>query len=321
MKACVIGATGFVGERLVNKLFNRGFQVRVLTRSTEKTFPSGVEVINVDLISASLNAIRILSDIDFIFNCAGEIKDPKLMRFIHVDAIKNLIQAAQKETLLTGQQFHWIQLSSIGVYKKPVKVGDFCKIDETSEKNPSDIYESSKLESDKVLMESESNFFSYSILRPSAIVGQGMKNKSFLQLLSAIRNNFFFYISTVDSICNYIHVDDVVDALILCAENNKAKNQIFNLSNDCKLSDIVQKISRSRGKTANFLCIPEKPLRFFVMLFSKIVNLPLNKSRIDVLVSKKTYSNKKIQHLLGYIPNKNIPDFSVEYLNILDTDD
>jgi len=253
MRACVTGATGFVGKKLVKKLLNQGFQVRVLTRDKEKSFPSEVEVINVDLISPSLNLKGVLSGMDFIFNCAGEIKDQNLMKSIHVDAIKNLIQAAQKETLLTGKHLHWVQLSSIGVYRKSSKTGDCCKINEMSETKPLNIYESSKLESDKILTESMNNFFSYAILRPSTIVGQGMKNKSFAHLLSAIRSRFFFYIGSVDSICNYVH--------------------------------------------------------------------PLNKSRIDVLISKTRYSNRKIQHLLEYVPSKNIPDFSVEYLNMIDADD
>ena len=169
-------------------------------------------------------------------------------------------------------------------------------------------------------MESKDSFFSYSILRPSAIVGEDMPNKSFADLLSAIKNGFFFYVGTVDSLCNYVHVDDVVDALILCAVDKRAKNQIFNLSNDCKLSDIVEKISRWKGRSPKFLCIPEKPLRFLVMLLSKIVNFPLNENRIDVLISKTTYPNKKMQDFLGYSPIRAIPDFVVEYLDLINTD-
>jgi len=319
MRACVTGATGFVGKRLVQKLLSQGFQVRILTRNKEVSFPSEVEVINADLTSSSLELSGLLSETDFIFNCAGELKDSKLMRRVHVDAIKTLIQVAQEEILLTGRQIHWIQLGSIGVYGKSSIAGDAREINEISQTNASNEYESSKLESDKILIESNDSFFSYSILRPSAIVGNGMLNKSFADLLSAIKNGFFFYVGTLDSICNYVHVDDVVDALILCAVDKRAKNQIFNLSNDCKLYTIVERISGLKGKAPNFFCVPEKPLRFLVKLLSKMVNFPLDSNRIDVLISKTTYSNKKLQDFLGYTPRRAIPDFAVEYVDLINT--
>jgi nucleoside-diphosphate-sugar epimerase len=104
----------------------------------------------------------------------------------------------------------------------------------------------------------------FSILRPSTIVGVGMSSRSFGEMLSIIKRGYFFYIGSKKSISTYVHVHDVVDALIVCAKNKKACNQIFNLSNDCNLSEIVNNVSHFSGFSPNFLCIPEKPLRFIV---------------------------------------------------------
>ena len=318
-QACVTGASGFVGKRLVEKLISNGFTVRVLTRNSKIIFPESVEIFYADLASPKSNLKNFFSGCDIFFHCAGDIKNPENMHALHVDGTKKIIDAINKSIKLDKKPKHFIQLSSVGVYGNAVKRKQTRVVTEESACNPLGEYEITKALSDQIIINSIKNTnLTYTILRPSNIVGFLMPNQSFRSLLRAIKSRQFFFIGSRKSISNYIHVDDVVDALIVCAKNKKAKNQVFNLSKDCNLFDIVNMVSSSFGLKGNFICLPELPLRLGIYWLSKICRLPLTNKRIDALISKTKYPATKIKNVLGFSPSRSIPKFAVEYLKSFD---
>jgi nucleoside-diphosphate-sugar epimerase len=315
----VTGASGFVGKILVERLVNDGFQVKVLTRSNKKSFPEAVNVIVADLLESSEVIDHAVIDCDLIFHCAGEVNDQDKMFALHVEGTRKLLDAVNKSFQVDGKSKHWLQLSSVGAYGSSLTPGVQRVVSELSKPKPIGVYEVTKTLADEMIIESSNNTeMTYTILRPSNIVGLSMPNHSFRGLLSAISNRRFFFIGTKKSISNYIHVDDVVDALVVSAINKKSKNQIFNLSNDCNLSEIVNSVSLSSGFKSNFLCLPESPLRLAVKIFSKIIRLPISESRIDSLVSQTSYPYAKIKDALGFSPKISIPEFAVSYLKSFD---
>ncbi len=311
----VTGASGFVGKILIEGLVNDGFQVKVLTRSNKKSFPEAVNVIVADLLESSEVIDHAVIDCDLIFHCAGELNDQDKMFALHVEGTRKLLDAVNKSFQVDGKSKHWVQLSSVGAYGSSLTPGVQRIVSELSEPKPIGLYEITKTLADEMIIESSNNTrMTYTILRPSNIVGVSMPNHSFRRLLRAISNRRFFFIGTKKSISNYIHVDDVVDALVVCATNKKSKNQIFNLSNDCNFTEIVNGVSTFSGFDPNFLCLPEKSLRLLVWFISKFIRLPLTQSKIDSLVSRTSYPYTKIKDVLGFSPKKSIPEFAVEYL-------
>ena len=315
-QACVSGGSGFVGKRLVEQLMREGFLVRILTHNRKRSFPDGVEIFYTDLTSTTCNLKGFFSGCDVFFHCAGDIQNPMRMHALHVDGIERLLKAFCDEVDLTGHPIHWVQLSSVGVYSNsinhPAKVR---KISELSRTHPFGEYEVTKIKADKLLLEAaKSSKFTFSILRPSNIIGLDMSNQSFRGLVENIIKRRFFYIGSIHSVSNYIHIDDVVSALLLCSRSSKATNQIFNLSNDCKLSDIVLSLSLDKKMKHKNLIVPEWLVRFMVRITPGFVNFPLTQNRIDVLISKTYYSNSKIERLLKFSPKKFIPEFAVEYM-------
>ena len=89
--------------------------------------------------------------------------------------------------------------------------------------------------------------------------------------------------------------------MFLCCKSDRAKNQIFNLSNDCMLIDIVKTISHSSGECINYKCFPERLIRGVVFLIPSFLNFPLSKSRIDAIVSRTSYPSSKIKKFMGLI--------------------
>ena len=312
-KVLVTGATGFIGSALVARLLRDGYSVRVISRKQCAGLLGDVEMVNADLLHASHALDLAVKDCDFIFHCAGELNKIDMMKDVHVNGISNLMSAAIKH----GRIKHWVQLSSVGAYGKiHIHENVIEEITEDSSLAPKGEYEITKTIADNFLIYSSSKHgFYYSILRPSNVVGKEMPNQSFKSLLKAIKNGRFFYIGTKDSIANYVHICDVVDALVLCLSKPAARNQVFNISNDCKLSDIVASISFHHGKAPSSLCLPQWLLRAIVRCIPKFFNFPLSQSRINALISRTHYSTAKINEYLEFLPRHSIPEFAVKYLN------
>jgi nucleoside-diphosphate-sugar epimerase len=315
MKALITGANGFIGQVLLKKLINNGFKVRILTRNLQKNKIDNCEFFKVDLTSNTENLSQVAIGCDFVFNCAGEVIDKKKMYDLHVIGTERLIKGVLESYRIDKKQKHWIQLSSIGVYGNSQNHTKGVTINEDFKIKPVGEYEKTKAMSDEIIISySKTNNLNYTILRPSTVVGGLMPNDSFKSLLNTIKNHQFFFIGSKSSISTYIHVDDVVDALLLISKHQSAKNETFNLSNDCYLVDIVNSISNTFGLKGNFLCFPEKIVRIIAFIFSNFSRFPLTQSRIDSLTSEVKYSSKKIKSMLDFKPSKSIPEFSSKYI-------
>lgn len=299
---CVTGGGGFIGRHLVAALLERGFKVRVLTRSAERDFPKGVEVFKGDLALKNGLPQEFLHDCHFLFHCAGEIHDTSIMHTLHVDGTKQLIEAVSNYSACGKTEVHWVQLSSVGVYGSPSRKSDQdSMILELSDLSPVGEYETTKAMSDRLVqLAGDGGFFSYSILRPSNVFGRGMDNKSLLSLIEAIKSGKFFYIGERGAVATYVHVNDVVNALIECALNPVAKGKIYNLSCDCFLEELVSCVSRLAGVREVRLRIPEALARLLVSYIGRFIKIPLTQNRISSLVSQTRYPADKIVSELGF---------------------
>lgn len=111
----VTGATGFVGRHVVRELAGRGWRVRGLTRSAEKSdrvLPAGVEVVEGD-VTDRLVVDRLLSGADAVIHLVGIIRErPGGQTFhrMHVQATRTIVEA----TLDAGIR-RYLHMSAFGV--------------------------------------------------------------------------------------------------------------------------------------------------------------------------------------------------------------
>lgn len=301
------GAKGFIGNLLLARLSGSGQKIRLVTRSSFECEFNNVEVVCADLASPATDFDSLVYGCDVIFNCAGEIHEEKLMHSLHVDATERLVAAANR-LACQERPIHFVQLSSVGAYG-PAR-GATRVVNELTLENPQGAYEETKTIGDSRVIQNRSNkFFSYTILRPSNVFGQSMSNNSLRQLGRIVRKGWFFYIGSAkkDSVATYIHVEDVVSALILCGFDPKAKGEIFNLSNDCALSDLINGMADAQRVSRPTLSLPEAPLRFMASIAYRLLRLPVTQARIDALVAKTSYPSTKMRDLLGFVPEREVP--------------
>jgi nucleoside-diphosphate-sugar epimerase len=323
MRALVTGASGFIGKQLTLRLLNLGFSVRVLTRSSRSSFPEDVEVVIGDLITPDASLESLLSDCDFIFHCAGEIRNISTMNSLHVDGTRFLLGLLKnRASNISGARLRWVQLSSVGVYGPPIPYADMERVvSEDSPINPVGEYEKSKSKSDELVINAGcENLIDYSILRPSNVIGVQMRNSYVFELIKTVKKSLFFYIGRKGSIATFVHVDDVVSALVQCAISPHARNQIYNLSYDCTLESVIARISSYLGVPTPRLRIQESLIRVSVKAISKFVDIPLTKSRIDSLVSRTHYPAIKIIRDLNFIFSRPMPESIDDLVSVNGTD-
>ena len=310
MQICVTGARGFVGRNLVEVLSRQGHSIRVLTRQAVNTFPAAIQVVIGDLTRPDCRLDSFVKDCDVLFHCAGELRDVNAMRPLHVEGIKRLLDAVEDEYARAGKTVRWVQLSSVGAYGPPAGKPETDRVvTEKTAARPANEYEITKNMADELVMQAgvKSGAMTYCILRPSNIFGAKMTNQSLCRLILAVRRGIFFYIGQPGAIATYVHVADVVAALIVCATESRAKDQIYNLSQDCKLEDLIKHIAARLGVKTPWLRIPGSLILIPVGLLSGLLKRWLRIPNLDVLVLRTRYPTGKIEAELRFNFSKRMP--------------
>lgn len=294
----ITGGTGFVGRHLVARHVALGDEVRYLTRSASKPTLPGATPYHGDLRSgAGLRAFA--NGVDVLYHCAAELHDPSIMDEINVRGTERLLAVAQAEVGL------WAQLSSTGVYG-PVRSG---VVDEERVLAPVNAYEHSKAAADKLVQAAATNGLQCVILRPSNIYGPDMPNQSLFQLIRMIDLGFFCHIGSKDAVANYIHISNIIDALVLCSEQTLPETgRAYIVSDSCPMEQFVALIARALGRKAPRCRLPEWPVRMLARVGQYVSGFPLRESRIDALTNAVRYSSARIEFELGYRKRVSLED-------------
>ena len=292
MRIGITGASGFIGSALVRRHLAAGDDVRCLTRRAGAKWHPGIAVAEGDLTRPDDRLGRFADGLDVLYHCAGELKDASRMRPVNVGGTRALLNAA------AGRIGRWIQLSSAGVYGRP-RTG---VITEETPLSPDGAYEQTKADADALVIESrlDQRIASCVVLRPSIVFGPGMPNQSIAQMARMIERRLFFFIGDRGGSANYIHVLNVIDALVLCATRAEADGRVYNLSDWCTIEEFVGAIADGLGCPHPQLRLPESMVRWGVWAAGRFPNAPLTPSRVDALVNRSRYATTRIQQELGF---------------------
>jgi len=234
---------------------------------------------------------RFVHGADVLYHCAAELRNEAEMERTNVQGTANLLAA------VGGEAGRWVQLSSTGVYGSHPH-GD---IDEDSTINPGNAYERSKAKSDELVCAAAKRGLPCVLLRPTNVYGTDMPNRSLFQLIRMIDKGVFFFIGGHGAVANYIHVENVVDALMLCGTAGLSGNgRTYIVSDHRTLEDFVGIIAVSLGKNAPQKRLPEPLVRTAAALAGWIPKFPLKPSRIDALTNRTIYRTGRIESELGY---------------------
>jgi nucleoside-diphosphate-sugar epimerase len=162
------GATGFIGQHLLNELPKRGYRVRVLLRRPSEV-PVGASSAVIGDIASPHNMAAALRDVDMVIHSAGLAhamsgRPEDDYRTINTEATVRLAQAAERAGVK-----RFVFLSSIRAQTGPTAEG---VLTEAEAPQPTDPYGRSKLEAERGLGELK---LDWTALRPVLVYGPGVK--------------------------------------------------------------------------------------------------------------------------------------------------
>ncbi|MDP1871614.1 MAG: NAD(P)-dependent oxidoreductase [Gallionella sp.] len=283
----VIGASGFIGEHLLNALAEcKDLEIRVLVHRKKTKSYTGVNFIVGDLLKPE--------SLDALLNKNCTVINLAYLAQNNFDAMINLASACVK-----NQIRRLIHCSTAVVDGK--SGSDW--VTESTLCIPTSEYEQTKLRMETILLESASGKFEIAILRPTAVFGSGGKNLLKLANELLTENVWLSYIRSClfnRRSMNLVCVENVVAALVFLVDAENIDREIFIISDDDSpmnnYRDVENRLLASFGKSYSV------PRVFFPKIFLGAFLHLAGKSNSN---PSKKYSDQKLA-LFGFKKPQNL---------------
>lgn len=309
MKVLVTGATGFVGGHLVKRLINDGHSVRALVRKGRdiKGFDGRVEIVYGDITDPhSLDdATR---NVDMVYHSAALVREAgvpdSLFYEVNVKGTENLLEASLRNGV---KQF--IHISTCGVH------GDVQDPPATEDTpfNPEDIYQKTKIESERLAMDFRKKGLHVVIIRPAGIYGPG--DTRLLKLFKLIKERKFLMVGDGRTLFHLVYIDDLIDALILAGQVPDAEGEAFLIAGEryLSLNELTRLIADFFGVLQRKVHLPVLPVRLLAIAMEFIfkplrIEPPLFRRRVDFFTKNRAFDISKAKRILGYRPKVDIEE-------------
>lgn len=324
----VAGATGFIGQRLVNRLRGVATCIKVLSRRKpggDSNFGgSGPKVIPIVADLSHHHSINNICDgVDTVFHLAG---------YAHVeDADSKLAAVVHQAVTVTGTRTLLQEACRAGVKRlvfvssaKAIGEGSEECADETAPASPVTEYGRAKLEAEQLVLELGRDCGMHvCVLRLPLVYGPGVKG-NLLHMIRAIDGGRFPPVPDVHNKRSMVHVDDVVQALCIAVERPKACGEVYLVTDGRAYSiyDICSQIRRALGRAEPNWNVPIGVLRAAARIGDVIGGVQgrpffFNSVTLDKLVGSAWYSAEKIERDLGFRPTHTfetaLPEIVEEY--------
>ena len=305
-KILITGATGFIGQQLLSYLnFSKQVDsgdvssIKIISRNIHPIY----ETVVCDLQCENIPD-DIMDDVDTVFHLAGyahdlrePLKSKNLYHTLNVGATIRLAELAVQSGVK-----HFVFISSV---KAGGKLFTNKCANETDQGMADNIYGQTKKEAEiKLLNIGRNSNMHVTIIRPSLVYGPNAKGNLRL-MLSNINQGLFPPIPDTQNRKSMIHVNDLVRAIMLVANDERANGEIFIVTDGKPYSsrDIYKAMCVIVGKPVPKWNVP----KFIIDIAAKIN--PKIKYKLDKLFGDECYSSAKIE-ALGFRAKKTLKDMN-----------
>ena len=310
MKCLVTGATGFTGGYLARALLRDGHQVRALVRpgsASAALTDAGIEVVEgqltrADDVAAAARGCEQIYHIAAVFRTAGH--PDSYYREVNVGGTLNVLEAARRH----GCE-RVVHCSTGGVHGHVANP----PADENYPFQPDDIYQRTKLEAEMEVTAASRRGQPVAIFRPGAIYGEG--DLRFLKLFRSIQKRQFVMIGTGQTRLHMVHVDDMVQGIMLCGSRPEALGQVFLIAGPeaPTLQEIANVTADIVGVPPPRLRIPVWPVYSAAWLCEMVcvplrIDPPLHRRRVGFFTHHREFDIGKARRLLGFAPQVSVRD-------------
>ena len=301
----VTGATGFTGQRLVEKLLFAGASVRAIARASSNREILGdatkVEWFVGDVFDPDTVA-RAAEGVHHIFHVAACFREAKYgdeqYWNVHVKSTQLLAEAASRNPDFR----RFIHVSTMGVHGHI----EHPPGDESSPFAPGDIYQRTKLEAEQWLIDfSARENLPYTIIRPTAIYGPG--DRRLLKIFRMAAKPVFVLLGPGKCLYHLVHVDDLADAMLVAATHPAALGEAFLVGHDAAIpvGEMAEVISETLGRKTRFVRFPVTPFFWAAAVCEAIclplkIEPPLHRRRVAFYTKDRSFSTAKMRDVLGF---------------------
>jgi len=228
MKILVTGSKGFLGRYVVDELQSKGHLV------LHYDLEDGCDILNADKFTSAVTDSDLCIHLAAVADLYDAEANEKLCEQINIDGTRIVAESCKSNDV------RLLFISTVCAYGN-----NGCDIQtESSLLAPTEIYAKSKADAE-ILLSSISNL-DYRIIRPATFYGIGMRGtlaiKKFLD--ASLNGDRIEIHGTGEQTRCYTHVNDVVSAIVLIAEQ-WPKELVFNVasSEEINVNDLVNTIS------------------------------------------------------------------------------
>lgn len=306
MKALVTGANGFLGSHLVDRLLDRGDEVRVLIRKSSNLrwlMDKELQFHYGDVVGDLKGIGEGLQGIDVLFHVAGVIKALDSRTYYNVNArgTENVLETCLKVNPKIKRVVVVTSLAAHGPGKEmePAREENEC--------HPLTDYGRSKRDAELIALK-YAHRLPVTIVRPPAIYGP--RDDQILEFFRMVRWGLAFLPGFGRRVLNLCHVDDVVSGLLLAAESPIALGEIFFVGDDRNYdwAEAADTIGHVIGRRPIKIRLPE-PVVYGVAGVSEAIGKAVRRTFSINWDYAKNFLQKnwaldisKAKNLLGYRP-------------------
>jgi nucleoside-diphosphate-sugar epimerase len=312
--AFVTGATGCIGGALVARLSRQNWRVVALVRDRARAgflnqWPN-IEFIEGDLAERE-RIIVAMRGCDNVFHLAAKVHaapDTPRSEFVrvNVEGTRNVVAAA-----IENRVKRFVLFSTIAVYAE-----SDAMLDETSATVPATAYGFSKLEAERIVLESE---LTATALRLPVVYGARDRG-NVSKLIDAIRRNRYFMVGDGRNLKSMVAVENAVDAALAVATAERASG-VYIVTDERPYSqaEIAETIAGLLGRRQPKK-LPRGPLLAAgraADLVSKLtgIALPISADRVLKLSNGTRFSAARIERELGFKPRVGLREGLAEVIN------
>lgn len=308
----ITGASGFIGQFLLQKALDQGWEVwAAVHKTTQKGLLSDPRVKTIRLDYSSSDSIRTMVDAmapqrepmwHYVIHNAGVTKCLHSQDFWEVNS-QNTRYLAEGLAQAAYPPMRFLLISSLATFGAPTAPDGLLYPESPS--HPTSIYGKSKLLGEKAL---ERTDLPYSILSLTGVYGPG--DEDYLWALRSIQKGINIQIGRKSQRISFIYVEDVARAAFFLLSNPQAPQRKFLLTDGYTYSGrdfalIAQEILHK--KHLMHIRIP-LPIAFMACQIGDFCNrifrraTPINKDKYNILSQTSWIADNSALRSLGFIP-------------------
>ena len=307
MKAFVTGASGFTGSHLVKALERQGDSVVGLVRQSSNL--SRLADTNVQLVFGDITDHRALktamAGVDTVFHLAALVDlglvDEAEMERVNVAGTQAVLETAQE---ISAQPPKIVYCSTIGVFGHT----QGQTVDETFQRTQTDFssaYDRTKYQAQQLVDQAAQQGLSVVSLLPAGILGSD--DPHFGPVIQLFLSGRLMFWPGGDRVTGVVHVDDLVNAMILAAERGRLGEHYILSAGDLTTQKMFEILSQETNRP-----VPIEPPQFLVRLVGDLLDLigrlfnwnpPLSRERVHYIYDRCVRVDaSKARESLGWRP-------------------